>query len=94
MKKLRVISILLVLAGCISLLAALLVTASQHTGQQKNNQASKLPNGNWTVSARPYLGADFRELPVITTSVSQDPKKGLGATSASVSNASSKTVSA
>ncbi|HBB86247.1 MAG TPA: hypothetical protein DC047_01365 [Blastocatellia bacterium] len=94
MKKLRVISMLLILAGCISLLAALLVTANQNTGQQENSQAGKLPSGNWTVSARPYLGADFRELPVITTSVGQDPEKGLGAASASVSNASLKTVSA
>lgn len=94
MKVLRVISIWLVLAGCISLLAALLVTGKQHTGQQENTEAGKLPSGQWTVSARPYLGADFRELPVITTSVSQDPEKGLGATSAVVSNVSSKTVSA
>lgn len=61
--------------------------------QDKNDVPRHFP-GNWTLGSSPYLGEDYKTLPVITTNVTNDARKGLGITAAGLKNTTTKTVSA
>jgi hypothetical protein len=74
-------------------IASISLLAMAGIGQDKNDSSPDFA-GNWTVRSRPYLGADFKDFPLLTTSVNNDVRKGLGITAISVRNVSSKTVSA
>ena len=87
MKKIQVRWMVLVamIGVCIFALIAL--------AQGQNDLPTQIP-GNWNFGASPYIGEDYKNLPVITTNVTTDVRKGLGITAVGLKNTTTKTVSA
>jgi hypothetical protein len=86
-KTMKVRWIALMAAIGISLLALIVLA------QEKKDLGKEFP-GNWSIGSSPYVGEDYKTLPVITTGVINDIKKGGGITAVDLKNTTAKTVSA
>lgn len=78
----------------IALTLLALVVASRNIGQSGVNAQGTLPRGDWSLSAHPYLGADYESIPVIVTGVTSNARGGVAVKKVGLENQSGKDVRA
>lgn len=74
------------LGALLLLVVALLVIAYRSTslGKDGGGEETRLPKGNWTLTATPYLESSYRANPVVVHSVTTEANKGLTVTQVGV----------
>jgi hypothetical protein len=70
------------------------LTAYDALSQKKESGVPKLPPGNWSLSAHPYFGWDYRDLPVVVYKVTSEARAGVGVTKVGIKNTTDKVVTA